>query len=120
MTRMSWIGAAAFVLAASSLPEMSLAGNLVGQVQLGGAPASGVKVTLWRTDGKRVPAQLMEASTGTSGIFKMTDFPEPTGNGIYYLTTRSGPGNAVALLSILGEKTPPTVVVNELTTVASV
>ena len=32
-----------------------------------------------------------------------------------YLTTKSGRGNAVALLSVLGEKAPSGAVVNELT-----
>jgi hypothetical protein len=62
----------------------------------------------------------VEASTGSTGSFKMAKIPERAGSGIYYLTARSGPGGAVALLSVLGEKTPSAVVINELTTVASV
>src|SRR3954447_8440590 len=63
MTRINWIGAATVVLAVSALPEMSLARDLLGRVQLAGKPVAGSKVTLWRTAGKSAPARLVEAST---------------------------------------------------------
>jgi streptogramin lyase len=96
-----------------------LADDLAGAVRLGGQPVSGAKVTLWRTAGKAAPSSLVETSTDQSGAFEMRGFPEGEPGGVYYLTTRSGPGDAVALLSVLGEEAPPVAVVNELTTVAS-
>jgi hypothetical protein len=102
-----------------SFSQAGFAGDLAGAVRLGGQPVSGAKVTLWRTAGNAAPSSLAEASTDESGAFEMPGLPDG-GGGVYYLTTRSGPGDAVALLSVLGEDVPPAAVVNELTTVASV
>ena len=119
MTRMSWVAASAAALAVCSFSQAGFAGDLDGAVRLGGQPVSRAKVTLWRTAGKESPASLAVVSTDASGAFEMPGLPDG-GGGVYYLTTRSGPGDAVALLFVLGEDVPPAVVVNELTTVASV
>ena len=119
MTRMSCIAASVAVLALCSFSQLGFAGDLAGTVRLSGQPVSGAKVTLWRIAGKKAPALLAEASTDVSGAFKMLGFPEG-GAGVYYLTTKSGPGNVVTLMSVLGEAVPPAAVINELTTVASV
>ena len=118
--RTSLMTASMVALAVSWFPQAGFAGDLAGAVKLGGQPVSGARVTLWRTAGSAAPSSLAEASTDASGAFAMPGFPEGDAGGVYYLTTRSGPGDAVALLSVLGEKAPTAVVVNELTTVASV
>jgi hypothetical protein len=119
MTRMGWVAASAAALAVCSFSQAGFADDLVGAVRLAGQPVAGAKVTLWRTADKAAPSSLVETATDETGTFKMQGFPEGQPGGIYYLTTKSGPADAVALLSVLGEKTPPAVVVNELTTAAS-
>lgn len=120
MIRVRWVAASVAALAVCSLSQASFADDLAGAVRLGGQAVSGAKVILWRTAGNAAPSSLAEASTDASGAFEMPGFPEGKAGGVYYLTTRTGPSDAVALLSVLGEKAPPAVVVNELTTVASV
>jgi hypothetical protein len=118
MARTGWMSAVVTTLIALTFPCAGFAAELTGTVQLGGQPVSGAKVTLWRTAGKAAPSLLAETSANERGAFKM-NFPKGTQSGVLYLTTKSGPGNTVALLSVLGENAPPAAVVNELTTVAS-
>jgi hypothetical protein len=119
MTRMSLTSAVLVALVSLSFPSRGFADELAGAVLLGGQPVSGAKVTLWRTAGKAAPSVLAESSADERGAFKLT-FPSGPPGSVLYLTTRSGPGNAVALLSVLGERAPSGAVVNELTTVASI
>ena len=120
MTRINWIGAATLVLAVSVLPEMSLARDLLGHVELAGKPVAGSKVALWRTAGKSAPARLGEASAAAPRQLQHDDENSATkASGIDHLIRRPGPGGAVALLGFLAQKTPSAVVINELTTVAS-
>jgi ethanolamine utilization protein EutQ (cupin superfamily) len=100
-------------------PCVGFADNLTGAVRIGGQPVAGAKVTLWRTAGKAAPSALAETSTDERGDFNLS-FPSGVTGSVLYLTSKSGPGNAVALLSVLGEQAPTTAVVNELTTIASV
>ncbi len=87
---------------------------------LGGQPIGGATVTLRKTAGKGTPESLAEISTDASGAFAMRSVPAVTDGNVFYLTTKGGAGDAVALISVLGTEPPARVVVNELTTVASV
>jgi hypothetical protein len=120
MLRFSQTTASVAAAAALSFCQVALADDLAGVVRPSGQPLSEAKVTLLRTAGMAAPSSIAEALTNASSAFEMTGVPEGK-EGIYYLTTKSGPRDAVALLSVLvGDKIPPAAVVNELTTVASV
>src|SRR5262245_33588095 len=106
MLRFSGTMASVAAAAALSFSQAALADDLAGVVRLSGQPLSGAKVTLWRTAGTAAPSSLAEASTDASGAFEINGVPEGEA-GVYYLTTKSGPSDAVALLSVLGEKIPP-------------
>ena len=106
-------------LAIMSLSQTAVAKRLDGTVTVGGQPVAGASVTLWRTAGKEAPKSVAQVSTGAKGDFALHDFPLFTDGGVFYLTTRGGSSDALALMSVLGTKPPDNVVVNELTTVAS-
>ena len=101
------------------------AGSLDGQVIGAGEPIANSTVTLYGATSDS-PKQLAHTQTGDDGKFTMSF---DGGNGILYLVAAGGepaaakiPGNnpAIVLISVLGAQAPPHVVVNELTTVASV
>ena len=98
MTRVNCVAASAVGLVVCLASQVSFAGDLVGELQLSGQPAPVATVTLWRTAGNAPPVSLVETSTDESGAFKMLGFPEGKPGGVYYLTTRSGPGDAVGAL----------------------
>jgi hypothetical protein len=121
-----WIGALA-AMGAALCASAAAAGSLNGQVQVTGAPVSGATVTLFAAS-SAAPAQLAQAKTGADGRFTV-NAPDAVGSdSILYVVAKGGiaaaskaGGNnpAIALLSVLGPKAPETIVVNELTTVAS-
>lgn len=92
--------------------------GIQGQVLGGNRPIANSSVTLWAaTAGK--PQQLAQARTGADGRFEM---PVSVGPAVsLYLTAEGGNDNPdIALLSVVGETLPAQVVINEMTTVASV
>jgi hypothetical protein len=99
-----------------------------GQVQAGSGPLANSTVTLWGA-GAGEPRQLAQARTNNDGRFELGS-QEPLGaEVIVYLVAKggeaavnkgSGDNPAVVLLSVLGNTAPPKVVINEMTTVASV
>ena len=96
--------------------------KLEGQVLLAGEPVVRATVTLWAA-GADVPAQVAQTRTGADGRFAL-DAIRAAGNAPVYLvakggTANAGANNAVALMVLLGGPLPKTVIVNELTTVAS-
>jgi hypothetical protein len=106
----------------------TFAASLGGQVQGGGAPIAGSTVTLWAASAG-APKQLTQATTGADGRFTVNAPDDAGSDSILYVVAKGGiaaankaGGNnpAIALLSVLGPKAPQTIVVNELTTVASV
>jgi hypothetical protein len=106
----------------------TFAASLGGQVQGGGAPIAGSTVTLWAAS-PGAPKQLAQATTGADGRFTVNAPDDAGSDSILYVVAKGGTaaasktgGNnsAIALLSVLGPKAPQTIVVNELTTVASV
>ena len=120
-----WIYA---LTALSVLSSASAIGaEIEGQVLGAGAPIARSTVTLWSA-GADAPRQLAQAQTGDDGRFTL-NYQSPGGpEGISYLVAKggrpaakqpSGDDPALALMTVLGSKAPPKVVINELTTVAS-
>ena len=91
----------------------------------GGAPIANSTVTLW-AEGSGAPTQLAQTKTGADGRFEV---PGSQGEAILYLVAtggeptanKSGGDNpAIALITVVGNNPPASVVINEMTTVASV
>jgi streptogramin lyase len=102
--------------------------RIQGQVQAGAAPVANSTVTLWAA-GAGEPKQLAQTTTNSDGRFELNS-QETNGQDIsLYVIAKGGEaavnkgsGNnpAIALLSVLGNTPPSEVVINEMTTVASV
>jgi hypothetical protein len=102
--------------------------RIEGQVQAGGGGIANSSVTLWAASAGE-PRQLAQARTNGDGRFELTSQETPGAELILYVTAKggqalvsrgAGDNPAIALLSVLGNSPPSTVVVNEMTTVASV
>src|SRR5215469_3560744 len=97
-----------------------------GQVLGGGAPIANSKVTLYAATAIE-PKQLAQTKTDDQGQFEIRMTSAPRDSSLYLLAfggepkVRGGGDNpAIALLAVLGSKPPDHVVINEMTTVASV
>jgi hypothetical protein len=99
-----------------------------GQVQAGGGTVANSTVTLWAASSGD-PKQLAQTQTGNDGNFELgTDETLGTDVSLYLVakggatTVNNGGGNnpAITLLTVLGNTPPANVVINEMTTVASV
>ena len=123
---------APLLLAAGLLGSMcgpaSAAVHIEGQVQAGGGPVANSIVTLWAASAGD-PKQLAQAQTGGDGHFQLGTDETPSADVSLYLVAKGGQatvsksgGNnpAIALLTVLGNTLPANVVINEMTTVASV
>ena len=118
------VGAVAAIGVLSSV-SAAAADTVNGQVLGAGSPIVGSTVTMW-AESTGGPRQLAQARTAADGRFVLT----ADGNGaILYVVAKGGRSSAnttgadnpaIALVSVLGSATPPNVVVNEMTTVASV
>ncbi len=102
--------------------------RIEGQVQAGGGPLASSTVTLWAASAGE-PKQLAETKTGSDGRFELGTEETPGTDVVLYLLAKggeatinkgSGDNPATALLTVLGNKPPANVVINEMTTVASV
>ena len=102
--------------------------NINGQVLGAGAPVANSTVTLWATTAS-APAQLAQTQTDADGRFALHAGGVPGGDAVLYLAAAggqasankgSGDNPAIALISVLGSKPPANVIINEMTTVASV
>jgi hypothetical protein len=103
--------------------------RIEGQVQAGGGPLASSTVTLWAATSASEPKQLAQTQSGNDGRF-VVGTQETLGNGaVLYLVAKggvatinkgSGDNPAVALLTVLGNTPLTEVVINEMTTVASV
>jgi len=110
------------VLAGQTFSAQTIKGQVLGA----GAPIANSTVTLWQASAG-APKQLAQAKTNADGRFEVHS--KDAGNDtILYLiaaggTAKAKPGSsdnpAIVLLSVLGNKPPANVVMNELTTVAS-
>ncbi|MCC8999636.1 MAG: LysM peptidoglycan-binding domain-containing protein, partial [Candidatus Contendobacter sp.] len=103
------------------------AGSLKGQVLGGGAPIVNSTVTLWMASAG-TPKQLAQVRTDADGQFALSAADAPDQDAVLYLVATGGhptaskadgDNPAIALMTVLGSKPPETVIVNELTTVAS-
>jgi hypothetical protein len=122
---------AAIMLATGFVGSISVptyaAVSLAGRVQAGGGPVSGSTVTLWAASAAE-PKQLAETRAGSDGRFNLRTDATPAGDATLYLTAKGGvpigkisdDNSGITFLTVLGNKAPPEVTINELTTVASV
>jgi hypothetical protein len=102
--------------------------RIEGLVQGGGGALANSTVTLWAASAGR-PRQLAQARTNSDGQFELGSQETLGADTILYLVAKGGipavnkgggDNPAIALLSVLGNAPPSKVVVNEMTTVASV
>ena len=102
--------------------------RIEGQVQAGGGGIADSSVTLWAASAGE-PRQLAQARTNGDGHFELTSQETPGADVILYVVAKggealvnrgAGDNPAIAMLSVLGNSPPSTVVINEMTTVASV
>jgi streptogramin lyase len=117
--------AAAFFGWTSSPVEAAV--QIEGQVQAGGGAVAGSTVSLWAAS-TNAPARLAQVLTGADGSFVVSADQTPGGSILYLIATggtptsvkQGGDNPAITLLTLLGGNPPAHVVVNELTTIASV
>ena len=101
--------------------------HIEGQVQAGGSVLAGSTVSLWAASAS-VPTRLGQATTSADGSFVITADQTPDGAILYLIAAGGTPAGsqmggdnpAIALLAVLGGNPPAHVVVNEMTTIASV
>ena len=115
-----------FVVMVLSAGAASAADSIKGQVVCGGAPIAKSTVTLWDASAAP-PKQLDQTKSSDDGRFEVRAKGAHS-DGVLYLVANGGipkaskaggDNSAIALLAVLGSKPPASVVVNELTTVAS-
>ncbi len=120
----SWLIAAG----AASAQDRSSPNQIEGSVLSGGSPITGSAVTLWAAT-PEAPENLAETKTGDDGRFTMSIPGAPGAERSLYLIANggraasdsaSGDNPATALISVIGNAPPASVVINEMTTVASV
>src|SRR5215831_15044438 len=100
--------------------------NISGEVTGAGAPIAGSTVTLWAAT-RDAPQRLAQTRTGDNGRFALGP-SSGKGSSLYLIATggkptstrASGDNPAIALLTVVGREPPTQVVINEMTTVASV
>jgi len=114
------------VLSLESIPSPA-AIRIEGQVQAGGGGIANSTVTLWGASASE-PRQLAQTRTNGDGRFELASQETPVADLILYvvakggeaLVNRGGDNPAIAMLSVVGSSSGSNVVVNEMTTVASV
>jgi hypothetical protein len=102
--------------------------RLDGQVQTGGGPVANSTVSLWAATAGE-PRQIVQTRTSSDGRFTLGSDETVSADAILYVLAKggeasvnrgSGDNPAIALLSVLGSTPPAEVVINEVTTIASV
>src|SRR5262249_20672297 len=102
--------------------------RIEGQVQAGGGPIANSTVTLWGASAGE-PRQLAQTRTNNDGRFELGSQETLGADVILYVVAKggeaavnkgAGDNPAIALLAVVGNMPPPRVVINEMTTVASV
>ena len=113
-----------FLEAAPTEAAVSLGGRVLGA----GAPIANSTVTLWQASAG-VPKELAQTRTDTDGRFAIAIPDSRSADSSLYLIAKggqpaankaSGDNPAIALMTVLGNVPPDNVVINEMTTVASV
>ncbi len=108
--------------------SLSIAQQVTGTVQAGGSPVVNSTITLWAAS-QNTPRQIAQAKSDNNGLFSFTDIPNMTDKEIFYLIAQGGQpkisgaaedNKAIALMTTLNATPPAKVMINELTTVASV
>jgi hypothetical protein len=102
--------------------------DIAGQVLAGGGRVEGATVTLWAPTAA-APVQLGRAATGADGRFTISAAAASAKDASLYLIAEGGKSSAdrtdgdndlMVLMTVLGGTPPASVVINELTTIASV
>ena len=131
MAKTIWFGvlvAFGAVTATEGLAQQRSGVRIEGQVQAGGGPLANSTVTLWAASAGE-PRQLAQARTNNDGRFELGSQETLGADVILYVVAKggeaavnkgAGDNPAAALLAVLGNMPPPKVVINEMTTVASV
>ncbi len=118
------LSVAFLILAGSAVAADHLSGRVLGA----GGPIANSTVTLWEASSNE-PRKLAEAKTNDQGQFEIrSTAARGTDSFLYLVATRGVPkaqkssadNPAIALLTVLGNKPPDKVVINEFTTIASV
>lgn len=113
-----------FALACGS----AMADALDGQVLGGGHPVANSTVTLWAAS-SGPPMLVAQARTDADGHFSFSSTDAPGTDPSLYLTAKGGHSTAdktggdnpaLALMTVVGAKSPSHVTINEMTTIASV
>src|SRR5580704_11002136 len=113
---------------ATLTPAMVSAQQIEGQVLGAGAPIANARITLFAATAD-TPAQLSQTQSGPDGHFTLPSTRVPGGEIILYLiaaggepaANRGGGNNPnIALLAVLGPNPAAKVIINEMTTIASV
>src|ERR1700678_3508884 len=116
----------ALTISGMFLAHRAFAADIKGQVIGGGAPIAKSTVTLWEA-GADAPKQLAQTKTNDDGRFEVRTKGEHS-DAMLYLVANGGVPKAskagtddpaIALLAVVGSNPPPSVTINELTTVAS-
>jgi hypothetical protein len=106
----------------------SAAVSINGQVQASGSPVAESTVTLWAASAGE-PRRLAQTRAGADGRFSLRADATPGSDIILYIVAKggeaavgkgSGDNPAITFLTVLGNKAPASVTINEMTTVASV
>jgi hypothetical protein len=102
--------------------------NIDGQVQAGGGPVAQSTVTLWAASAN-APTRLGQVKTRADGHFAISiDRSVSNDSSLYLVATGGKPtvnkattnNPAITLMTVLGNKPPTKVTINEMTTIASV
>ncbi len=116
---------AALAISGMFLATRAFAAEIKGQVMGGGAPIAQSTVTLWAASSD-APKQLAQTKTDNEGRFEIRGATEQADASLYLVATGGKPGGkggddpAIALLAVVGSRPPANVVINEMTTLASV
>ena len=106
--------------------QASAADSIKGQVLGGGAPIAQSTVTLWAASAGE-PKQLAETKTDNEGRFELRSSGTSVDSSLYLVATGGEPkargggdNSAIALLAVVGSTPSTSVVIDEMTTIASV
>src|SRR5262252_2662473 len=114
------------LLGSTCIPAAAV--SIDGQVQAAGGAVAGSNATLWAASAGE-PRQLAQARTGADGRFSLRTDVTPGGDISLYIVANGGEAAvgkgggdnpAITFLTVLGNKAPGWVTINEMATVASV